>query len=78
MSVMTRSHFIARKKLRLSAILVLLFCTLAGPGRCAAQDGAPEAPEASGEAVTVFPHSQTARWCTRNASRKSVAGHMPH
>jgi hypothetical protein len=55
------------KKLLFPAILTLLFCVLAWPRPCGAQDSADVdvaavTPEVSSEIVTMFPHSQTARW----------------
>jgi hypothetical protein len=48
-----------QKKLLISAIFALTVCALAPAPPCAAQDFRAEPPE---ETITMFPHSQTARW----------------
>ena len=56
------------KRFFFPAIVILLVSALTWPQRSAAQANAPAAsdapvaPEASEETVTMFPHSQTARW----------------
>jgi high affinity Mn2+ porin len=70
--VLTSRFFIMPKKLLFGAMLALIFCALARPQRCAAQEqtirpaqeqaipAAPEDAEPAAEAVTVFPHPDPA------------------
>ena len=69
------------KRIFFSAIVVLLVGTLMWPQRSAAQanppvaSDAPVAPEASEETVTMFPHSQTARWWVSGQSNTIFQAH---
>jgi len=58
------------------AILVLFFCALAQPRPCVAQDGEDVTPGiAQDEIVTMFPHSQTARWWISGQSNVVFQAH---
>ncbi len=56
-------------------IFALVVCALALLPLCAAQGFSAEPPEVSGGAITVFPHSQTARWWVSGQSNTIFQAH---
>jgi high affinity Mn2+ porin len=65
-----------RKYSLFPALLVLFLCALAEPQPCAAQDAEAVTPETShDEIVTIFPHSQSARWWISGQSNVVFQAH---
>ena len=71
------------KKSLFPAIFALVLCALALPRLCAAQGSNPappgssaaEVPEAGGGPITIFPHSQSARWWVSGQSNTIFQAH---
>jgi hypothetical protein len=71
------------KKSLFPVIFALVLCALALPRLCAAQESTPappeaiaaDAPEAGGGPITIFPHSQSARWWVSSQSNTIFQAH---